>query len=66
MDLDGAGFCRHDQAMLASGQSQRNEEWVTHPDGRPTLLDTMKTTLRDAAGTVIGLVGVCREIPPPR
>jgi PAS domain S-box-containing protein len=55
-------FRRNDLAMLSSGQSQRNEEWVTYPDGRQALLETIKAPLRDAAGNVIGLVGVCREI----
>lgn len=61
-----ADFRRHDQTMLASGQSERNEEWVTYPDGRRVLLDTLKAPLRDPTGTVIGLVGVCREIHSPR
>ena len=52
--------------MLASGQAQSNEEWVTYPDGRSALLETVKTPLQDASGTVIGLVGVCREIACPR
>jgi PAS domain S-box-containing protein len=55
-------FRRNDLAMLSSGQSQRNEEWVTYPDGRQALLETLKSPLRDATGNVIGLVGVCREI----
>ena len=42
-----ADFRRHDQAMLASGQNERNEEWVTYPDGRRALLDTLKAPLRD-------------------
>ena len=50
-DLAGS-FRANDQAMLASGQAQSNEEWVTYPC--------------DASGTVIGLVGVCREIACPR
>ena len=58
MDLDlfpanlAGSFRANDQAMLASGQAQSNEEWVTYPC--------------DASGTVIGLVGVCREIACPR
>jgi hypothetical protein len=50
-DLAGS-FRANDQAMHASGQAQSNEEWVTYPC--------------DASGTVIGLVGVCREIACPR
>jgi two-component system sensor histidine kinase/response regulator len=61
--LDQANnFRRNDLAMLSSGQPQRNEEWVTYPNGRQALLDTLKSPLRDAGGHVISLVGVCREI----
>lgn len=56
-------FRRNDLAMLSSGRPQRNEEWVTYPDGRQALIETLKSPLRDASGNVIGLVGVCREIP---
>lgn len=61
-----ADFRRHDQMMLASGQSERNEEWVTYPDGRRVKVDTLKAPLRDHNGTLIGLVGVCREIHSPQ
>ena len=59
-------FRRHDLVMLASGHSERNEEWVTYPNGRRALLETLKAPLRDPAGSVIGLVGVCREIDSAR
>jgi len=52
--------------MLASGAAATNEEWVTYPDGREALLETRKCPLRDGAGAVIGMVGVCREIQAPR
>jgi len=61
-----AEFRRNDLAMLATSQAQRNEEWVTFPDGRRAILETLKSPLRDGSGEVIGLVGVCREIPSPR
>ena len=61
-----AGFLAHDAAMLASGAAAMNEEWVTYPDGREALLETRKCPLRDGAGVVIGMVGVCREIQAPR
>lgn len=56
----------NDQAMLASGATRSNEEWVQYPDGRKALLETRKSPLRDNARAVIGLVGVSREIVTPR
>jgi PAS domain S-box-containing protein len=61
-----AGFRRHDEAMLAGGIATMNEEAVQFPDGRHALLETRKCPLRDDAGAVIGMVGVCREIAAPR
>ena len=43
-----------------------NEEAVQFPDGRHALLETRKCPLRDDAGAVIGMVGLCREIAAPR
>lgn len=57
-------FRAYDQAMLKSGQSQRNEEWVTYPDGNYALIDTLKTPWLDADGNVIGVLGICRDITP--
>lgn len=55
-------FRAYDQAMLKSGQSQRNDEWVTYPDGNRALIDTLKTPWLDADGNVIGVLGICRDI----
>jgi len=58
-----AGFFREkDRQMLASGETKRNEEWVDYPDGRHVLLDTLKTPYRAPDGTVLGLIGVSRDI----
>ncbi|MDK9717667.1 MAG: PAS domain-containing protein [Trichlorobacter sp.] len=60
---DVAGFFREqDSLMMASGEVRRNEEWVTYPDGTEVLLDTFKSPLRDASGTLLGVVGVSRNI----
>ncbi len=48
--------------MLPSGKEHRNEEWVQYPDGHRALLDTLKSPLINAAGQVVGLVGICRDI----
>ena len=55
-------FRAKDQEMLESGQSRSNEEWVSYPDGRKVLLDTLKTPLTDANGQVQGIVGISRDI----
>lgn len=55
-------FRQKDCEMLASGQARSNEEWITYPDGRKVLLDTLKTPFRGADGTQLGLVGISRDI----
>jgi PAS domain S-box-containing protein len=55
-------FRERDKAALAAGEAQRNEEEVTYPDGRKALLDTQKTAIRAKDGTVLGLLGVARDI----
>ncbi|NIL97174.1 MAG: PAS domain-containing protein [Planctomycetales bacterium] len=57
-------FRQRDQKMLATRQPRRNEEWVSYPDGRHVLLDTLKTPWVDSRGNVLGVLGICREITP--
>lgn len=57
-------FRTKDLEMLTSRQTQRNEEWVVHPDGRRALLDTLKTPWVDPSGKVLGVLGICRDITP--
>lgn len=53
----------HDQAAMAADRPTTNEEWLTlASDGRRGLYQTIKTPMRDAAGTLIGILGVSREI----
>lgn len=62
-DHETADFFRNkDREMLEGGQARSNEEWVTYPDGRRVLLDTLKTPYRNAKGEVLGLVGISRDI----
>ncbi|GGO87205.1 hypothetical protein GCM10011348_39850 [Marinobacterium nitratireducens] len=57
------GFREHDRAMTEAGQISRNEEWVTYPDGRQVLLDTMKVPFSIAAGQgEDGVLGLSRDI----
>lgn len=55
-------FREQDAQMLTQRTSRRNEEWVTYPDGRRVLLDTLKTPFYDEAGQVLGLIGISRDI----
>ena len=60
---EDAGFFRiNDKLMMEQGSPRRNEEWISYPDGRRILLDTLKTPCRDAGGDVIGSIGICRDI----
>ncbi len=65
-DLFGAEvadfFREQDEIMMALGEPRHNEEWIEYPDGARVLIDTHKAPLRDAAGQVIGLVGVSFDI----
>lgn len=49
------------QAILANMPSA-NEEWLTFADGSTRLFKTMKTPLLDKDGSLIGVLGVARDI----
>ena len=55
-------FRKQDAEMLKSLQPRRNEEWVNYPDGRRVLLDTLKLPYRAPDGTLLGVLGVSRDI----
>jgi PAS domain S-box-containing protein len=55
-------FRENDRRMLELGKPRHNEEWISYPDGRNILLDTIKTPCRDAEGNVLGVIGICRDI----
>jgi len=61
-DEIGNSFRYHDKEMLAQGIPRHNEEWITYPDGRRILLDTLKTPYWGADGELIGILGVSRDI----
>jgi two-component system sensor histidine kinase/response regulator len=51
-----------DEAMMQSSMRRSAEDWVTYPDGRRVLLDTMVSPLRGQDGGQGGLLGVSRDI----
>lgn len=55
-------FRAQDRAMLAEMKPRKNEEWISYPDGRRVLLDTLKTPCRDPEGELIGVLGIARDI----
>lgn len=55
-------FRQHDYHMLEQGHALRNDEWVVYPDGRRVLLNTLKTPLYDENGSIIGIIGISRDI----
>lgn len=60
---DVAEFYRSkDRAAMAAGRPSSNEEWIDYPDGQRVLLETIKAPIFDQAGTLLGLVGLSRDI----
>ncbi|MBL8250524.1 MAG: response regulator [Candidatus Competibacter sp.] len=51
-----------DRQALNSLQPRRIEEWLDHPDGRRTVIETLKTPYLDPGGRLLGLIGVSRDI----
>jgi len=51
-----------DQRIMAGGRSEQVEEEVNFPDGRRAIWLSTKSPLRDADGTVVGLVGTSLDI----
>jgi PAS domain S-box-containing protein len=59
-------FQSYDKEMLASGKARRNKEWLVYPDGRNVEVETLKTPWVGKDGKVLGVLGICHEITPPR
>ena len=62
-DKEIADFFReNDERMLELGEPRHNEEWITYPGGRKILIDTLKTPYWGPDGTLIGVLGISRDI----
>jgi PAS domain S-box-containing protein len=60
-------FREHDNKAMAAGKITSNEEWITFADdGHRAFLDTIKTPMYDARGTLIGVLGIGRDITDRR
>ncbi|MEI7671629.1 MAG: PAS domain-containing protein [Deltaproteobacteria bacterium] len=56
-------FREHDRKAMAAGKTTSNEEWITFADdGHRAFLDTIKTPMYDARGTLVGVLGIGRDI----
>lgn len=55
-------YRKMDSEMLKSGTARANEEIITYPDGKKIFLETLKTPYYDDAGSIIGLIGISRDI----
>ena len=56
-------FRDHDRRAMAAGKPNSNEEWITFADdGHQALLETIKTPMFDADGSLIGVLGIGRDI----
>lgn len=64
VDADLAeAFRQKDKEAMASDKPVINEEWVRFADAdEPVLLETIKTTLRDERGGMVGVLGIARDI----
>ncbi len=51
-----------DTEMLTGGKAVVSEEWVTYPDGGNICLEVLRTPYFNSAGSVIGLIGIGRNI----
>ena len=55
-------FRDNDKLMLELGETWHNEEWITYPDGKKILVHTAKSPYLGQDGTLIGLLGISRDI----
>lgn len=55
-------FRYFDKKMIQLELPRRNEEWVTYPDGKRVLLDTLKTPYYTEEGVLVGILGISRDI----
>jgi two-component system, cell cycle sensor histidine kinase and response regulator CckA len=56
-------FVEQDRKAIAAGKPTTNEEWIIFADdGHRALLETIKTPMYDGRGTLIGVLGIGRDI----
>jgi len=53
---------KRDELVLKLGEKRVNEEWLRYPDAHEELFETTKTPLYSKNGSLLGILGVSREI----
>lgn len=66
VDAETAGRRREADLRTMREGMTRGEEWFIYPDGRRRLMETVKTACRDPNGTILGVVGISRDITDRR
>ncbi|WP_434621067.1 diguanylate cyclase domain-containing protein [Azospirillum sp. B2RO_4] len=66
VDAETAGRRRQADLRTMREGMTRGEEWFVYPDGRRRLMETIKTACRDPHGTILGVVGISRDITDRR
>jgi|GEM_PF-1598460 len=60
---EAEAFRARDRAVLESSRPSVTNEWITYaPDGRRVLLETIKTPMLNADGSLLGILGAARNI----
>ena len=57
---------KHDALVLKLGEKRINEEWLRFPDAHEELFETTKTPLYAKNGSLLGILGVSRQITRER
>src|SRR5664279_5693999 len=60
-------FSQKDREAIAAGATRANEEWITLVEtGQAVLLEVLKTSIYDADGTLVGVLGIGRDVTEHR
>ncbi len=59
-------FQEQDQQMLTLREPRHKEEFITYPDGRKALVDTLMSPYWGPDGELIGVLGISRDITAQR
>jgi PAS domain S-box-containing protein len=51
-----------DMNILEMGKPQRNQEWMTYPDGTAKKFEVYKAPFYDGPGNITGILGISRDI----
>lgn len=55
-------FRKNDALAMKQEVPRHNDEWITYPDGSRVFLNTIKTAHYDADGSLLGVLGISRDI----